>query len=48
MLHSMKYDILCTSTENVKGGCYVVEIENYLISTFRICSPNAALGVWFY
>ena len=27
MLHSMKYDILCISTENVKGLCYVFEIE---------------------
>lgn len=40
--------VLCISTENVKGWWYVVEIEKGCIIAFRICSPNAALGVWFY
>ena len=40
MLHSMKYDILCTSTENMKGLWYVVEIEGNLRPTLFSCSQN--------
>ena len=39
---------LCVSTENVKGACYVSEIEDYLLPTYRICSPNAASEVQSY
>ena len=36
----MKYDILCTFTENMKGLGYVVEIEGKLRPTLFSCSQN--------
>ena len=40
--------VLCISTENVKGACYISEIEDYLLPTYCICSPNAASEVQSY
>ena len=40
--------VLCISTENVKGACYVSEIEDYLLPTYCMCSPNAASEVQSY
>lgn len=34
---------LCVSIENVKGWCYMVEIEWSRVFTSRICSPNGTL-----
>lgn len=35
--------VLCISTENVKGLCYLFEIENSFIFAFQVCSHFVSL-----
>lgn len=35
--------VLCNSTENVKGLCYLFEIENSFIFAFQVCSHFVSL-----